>query len=83
MTTQAQPSPTSAGQQLAPPDESGHGLSIAILALASTLAVTAAIVLIALFPAVWVTACAFAVLVAVTGAIVALVLRAVSRGTRP
>jgi hypothetical protein len=66
----AAPSPTA--------DDSGHGLVLLTLTVGGSLAVTAAIGLIALAPAVWVAGVAFAILLALTGAIVLAVLHATS-----
>ena len=83
MTRRTQSSPASAGQRRQPPDDRGNDLPILTLAVTSTLAVTAAIVLIALVRTGWVAGLAVVMLLAVTGAIVAAVLRAVRTGPEP
>ena len=57
-------------------DDSGHGLVLLSLTVGGALAGTAAVALIALAPTVWVAGFAFAILLALTGALVFAVLHA-------
>ena len=72
------PLPTGAPAAPAAVDDSGHGLGLLTLTAGGSLAVVAAVALIALVPAVWVAAFAFVVLLALTGALLAAVLHATS-----
>ena len=84
LNTQRPSSPTSDHQRLPPRDDSsGHGLVSLPLAIASTLAVTAAIVLLALIQTPWVAAFAAAALITLTGVVVAAALHAASTGPNP